>query len=116
LPPVGEAHLAMLTGLYQVSWWWVLSGSLSLLVLTAVPQCPTVALWSIVEFVAAYVFRDGGIPPNVHVVVDSVLFLGVATAMAILLMDVISGLTDFASTFNTAGEEISSICLLVVLM
>jgi hypothetical protein len=116
LPPVGEAHSAVLTGLYQVLWWWVLFGFLRLLVLTVVPQCPIVALWSIIEFAAAYVLQDGGIPPNIHVVVDSLLFLGVATAMAILLMDVISGLTDFGSTFDTAGEEISSICLLVVLM
>lgn len=66
--------------------------------------------------VFARVRRDGGISPNVHVVVDGVLFLGVATAAGSLLVDVICGFTDFPATFDTAAEEISSACLLIVIM
>lgn len=84
--------------------------------LTIVPQCPLIALWNTAEFIVTYTLRDGGIPPKIHVAVDSVLFLGVSTAMGTLLVDVISGVTEFGSTFNSAGEEITSICLLVVLM
>jgi hypothetical protein len=54
--------------------------------------------------------------PTVHVVVDGILFLGVATGMGILLVDVICGLTDFGSSFDSAAAEIASVCLLIVLM
>ena len=66
--------------------------------------------------VAASLRGDGGIPPNIHVVVDGVLFLGVAVATGTLLIDVICGITDFRAVFDTAGEEIASVCLLIVMM
>lgn len=75
-----------------------------------------VALWNVAEFIAACVLHDGGIPPKIHVVVDGVLFIGVAISMGILLVDIICGVVDFRSTFRTAAEEISSACLLIVLM
>ncbi|KAL2195158.1 hypothetical protein P885DRAFT_41370 [Corynascus similis CBS 632.67] len=78
--------------------------------------CPIVALWNTAEIVFAALRRDGGISPNVHVVVDGVLFLGVATAAGTLLVDIICGFTEFESTFDTAAEEISSVCLLIVMM
>jgi hypothetical protein len=75
-----------------------------------------VALWDIIEFTVAYVVRDGGLPPSFHVVVDSLLFLGVATAMGTVLVDVICGVTDFGAAFTSVGEEIACVCFLVVLM
>ncbi|KAL1837401.1 hypothetical protein VTJ49DRAFT_3925 [Mycothermus thermophilus] len=78
--------------------------------------CPIVALWNIVEFTVAYIVRDGGLSPNFHVVVDSLLFVGVATAMGTLLVDVICGVTDFGAAFSSAGEEIACVCFLVALM
>ncbi|KAK4041263.1 hypothetical protein C8A01DRAFT_34676 [Parachaetomium inaequale] len=78
--------------------------------------CPVVALWNTAELVAASLRGDGGIPPNVHVVVDGVLFLGVAVTTGTLLIDVICGITDFKAVFDTAGEEIASVCLLIVMM
>ena len=75
-----------------------------------------VALWNMAEFVAACLLADGGLPPNVHVVGDGALFLGVAIAMGMLLVDVVCGLVDFPSKFRTAAEEISVACLLIVLM
>ncbi|KAH6850459.1 hypothetical protein B0I37DRAFT_114631 [Chaetomium sp. MPI-CAGE-AT-0009] len=78
--------------------------------------CPVVALWNTAELVVASLRRDGGIPPNIHVGVDGVLFLGVATATGTLLVDVICGISDFGAIFDTVGEEIASICLLVVMM
>jgi hypothetical protein len=56
------------------------------------------------------------VSPNVHVAVDSALFLAVATSMGALLVDIICGVTDYGSSFKTAAEEITSVCLLVVLM
>jgi len=91
----------------------ILNGPLLMVLLR---QCPIVALWSTAEFTAAYVTSDGGVRPNVHVVVDSMLFLGVATAMGTLLVDIICGVTDYGASFDTAAEEISGVCLLVVLM
>ncbi|KAL2175200.1 uncharacterized protein P884DRAFT_248360 [Thermothelomyces heterothallicus CBS 202.75] len=84
--------------------------------LPVVIVCPVVTLWNAAELVSVRVRRDGGFSPNVHVVIDGVLFLGVATATGSLLVDVICGFTDFEATFDTAAEEISSICLLVVMM
>ncbi|EAQ86163.1 hypothetical protein CHGG_07416 [Chaetomium globosum CBS 148.51] len=78
--------------------------------------CPVVALWNTAELVVAGLRRDGGIPPKLHIGVDGVLFLGVATATGTLLVDVICGITDFGAIFDTAGEEIASICLLIVMM
>ncbi|KAK3297145.1 uncharacterized protein B0H64DRAFT_119154 [Chaetomium fimeti] len=78
--------------------------------------CPVVALWNTAELVVASLRRDGGIPPNVHVGVDGVLSLGVATATGMLLVDVICGISDFGPVFNTAGQEIASVCLLVIMM
>lgn len=48
--------------------------------------------------------------------IDGILFLAVATAAGTLLVDVICGLTDFGPRFTTAGQEITSVCLLVVMM
>ncbi|KAL2268924.1 hypothetical protein VTJ83DRAFT_3770 [Remersonia thermophila] len=78
--------------------------------------CPMVALWNIAEFAVAYVVRDGGLSPNFHVVVDSLLFVGVATAMGTLLVDVICGVTEFGASFSSASEEIACVCFLVALM
>ncbi|KAK4148320.1 uncharacterized protein C8A04DRAFT_24129 [Dichotomopilus funicola] len=79
-------------------------------------QCPVVALWNTAELVAASFSRHGGIHPNIHVVIDGILFLAVATAAGTLLVDVICGLTDYGPRFTTAGQEITSVCLLVVMM
>ena len=79
-------------------------------------QCPIVALWNMTEFVAACLLADGGLPPKVHVVGDGVLFLGVAIAMGMLLVDVVCGLIDYPSMFRTAAQEISVACLLIVMM
>ncbi|KAK4234276.1 hypothetical protein C8A03DRAFT_18786 [Achaetomium macrosporum] len=78
--------------------------------------CPIVAFWNTAEFIAACIQRDGGICPNVHVLVDTLLFLGMATGTGILLVDFICGLHDFPSTFESAPTEIASVCLLIVLM
>jgi hypothetical protein len=75
-----------------------------------------VALWNTAELVVASLRRDGGIPPKLHIGVDGALFLGVATATGTLLVDIICGISDFGSLFTTAGEEIASICLLIIMM
>jgi hypothetical protein len=75
-----------------------------------------VVLWNVAEFIAACLLADGGMPPKVHVVVDALLFLGLAIAMGMLLVDIICGMMDFPSTFRTAPQEIAAACLLIVLM
>ena len=79
-------------------------------------QCPVVAVWSAAEFIVAGISQDSGISPKIHAVVDGLLFLGLATAMGILLVDIICGIVSFSSEFGTAAQEISSACLLVVMM
>ncbi|KAK3308337.1 uncharacterized protein B0T15DRAFT_105583 [Chaetomium strumarium] len=78
--------------------------------------CPTVALWNTAEFIAACVLLDGGICPNVHALVEALLFFGMATGTGMLLVDVICGLHDSPTTFESAPAEIASVCLLIVLM
>ncbi|KAK4119189.1 hypothetical protein N657DRAFT_582198 [Parathielavia appendiculata] len=78
--------------------------------------CPVITLWTSAELVAAWLLRDGGIPTNIHLLVDGVIFLGVATATGMLLVDLICGLVDYPSTFGSASDEIASVCLMVVLM
>jgi len=82
----------------------------------SIPQCPVVAVWSTAEFIVAGIVQDGGISPKIHAVVDGLLFLGLATAMGILLVDIICGVVNFSSEFDTAAQEISTACLLVVMM
>ena len=75
-----------------------------------------VVLWNGAEFVAACLLADGGMPPKVHVVVDGLLFFGLAIAMGMLLVDVVCGLMDFPSAFRTAPQEIAAACLVIILM
>jgi hypothetical protein len=79
-------------------------------------QCPIVALWDTAEFIAACVLQDGGICPNVHALVEGLLFFGMATGTGMLVVDVICGLHDFPTTFESAPVEIASVCLLIILM
>ncbi|KAL2131844.1 hypothetical protein VTI74DRAFT_4558 [Chaetomium olivicolor] len=78
--------------------------------------CPMVVLWDTAEFVTATLNVDKGISPNIHAIVDGVLFLGIAIATGILLADVICGITDLGSRFDSASKEITSACLLIILM
>jgi hypothetical protein len=48
--------------------------------------------------------------------VDGILFVSVAISMGVLLVDIICGIGDFGSAFDAAATEISSVCLLVILM
>lgn len=47
---------------------------------------------------------------------DVALFLGIATATGVLLVDVIIGLGEYGAGFDMVIEEITSVCLLVFLM
>ncbi|KAK3906395.1 hypothetical protein C8A05DRAFT_29755 [Staphylotrichum tortipilum] len=78
--------------------------------------CPVVVIWSAAEFIVSCILQDGGISPKIHAVVDGLLFLGLATAMGILLVDIICGVVSFSSEFDTAAQEIAAACLLVVMM
>ncbi|KAK4100202.1 hypothetical protein N658DRAFT_428391 [Parathielavia hyrcaniae] len=78
--------------------------------------CPIITLWTSAELVTAWLLQDGGIAPKIHLFVDGVIFLGVATATGMLLVDLICGLVDCPATFVSASDEIASVCLMVVLM
>ncbi|KXX77621.1 hypothetical protein MMYC01_204402 [Madurella mycetomatis] len=89
--------------------------------LPALVVCPLTALWDVAEFITACFLRyngirDRGIPPDIHVWVDVALFLGVATATGLLLVDIIIGICDYGPHFDPLAEEIASACLLVFLM
>ncbi|GAB1314773.1 hypothetical protein MFIFM68171_04983 [Madurella fahalii] len=89
--------------------------------LPALIVCPITALWGVAEFITACFLRysgirNKGIPPDIHVWVDVALFLGVATATGLLLVDIIIGICDYGAYFDPLAEEIASACLLVFLM
>ncbi|KAJ4302023.1 hypothetical protein N0V88_002156 [Collariella sp. IMI 366227] len=77
---------------------------------------PAVVLWDTAEFLVAAWHGDMGISPIFHVIVDGLLFVGIAIATGILLIDVVCGITDLGPKFDSAAKEIASACFLIVLM
>lgn len=71
--------------------------------------------WDAAEFITLCARRGRGISPRVHVWVDGLLFLGVATAMAILMVDVIIDLYDGYSIVEKSRDLVGA-ALLVLLM
>ncbi|KAL2261932.1 hypothetical protein VTK26DRAFT_2967 [Humicola hyalothermophila] len=78
--------------------------------------CPLVVLWNAAEFVAMFMLPDGSISPNVLMWADALAFLGTAAATSILLVNIICGVVDFGAFYETEAHEISSACLMVILM
>lgn len=51
-----------------------------------------------------------------HMWADGLVFLGAATATSILLVNIICGIADFGAVYDSAAQEISSACLMIILM
>jgi hypothetical protein len=89
--------------------------------LTVRIQCPIVALWNIAELIAVCLFHyrgtgDRGISPSIHAWVDGLVFVGVASATGLLVVDVIIGVGNYGTRYDSLSKEIASITLLVLLM
>ncbi|KAK4114651.1 hypothetical protein N656DRAFT_539842 [Canariomyces notabilis] len=83
--------------------------------------CPIVALWNIAELIAVCLFHyrgtgDRGISPSIHAWVDGLVFVGVASATGLLVVDVIIGVGNYGTRYDSLSKEIASITLLVLLM
>lgn len=73
-------------------------------------------VWNSLDLFIAAFRRGKGIPPQVHVFADCMLFIGVATSAGFVMVDISDWVGNWDEYRHDVPEKIAAGCLLVLVM